>query len=79
MARTTIETVNTKVEVVNTKVDAIHSRLDDICKYRIEPIEQEAEKNTDFRNRASGAIAIIAAIGAFVGGFAMWIMNKVWK
>jgi len=39
---------------------------------RVDSLEQ-------YKNKASGAIAVIASIGAFLGGLAMWILNKVWK
>ena len=65
--------------VLAEKLDNLHSKLDDICEHRIEPLEEDCKVNTDFRNKAVGVIAVVTTIGVFIGGIAMWILNKVWK
>ena len=65
--------------VLAEKIDNLHAKVDDVCKFRIEPVEANCRVNTEFRNKATGIIAVITTIGVFVGGIAMWIINKIWK
>lgn len=64
--------------VLAEKIDNLHSKIDDLCINRIKPLEEDNKKNTEFRQKATGVWAIVSIIGAFLGGIAIWILNKYW-
>lgn len=43
------------------------------------PLKNDCKLNTEYRQKATGIMAVIVGIGAFVGTIAIWILNKVWK
>ena len=62
MAKPTIETVC-------VKLDNIHED--------IKEMKTDVKKNTEFRNRAHGAIAGFGFVFGVIGGGFVWLLNKL--
>ncbi len=67
--------------VLAEKIDAVSDKFQLYCdmneKFH-DKIKNEQEKNTEFRQKATGIWAVVSIIGAFAGGIAIGILNKFW-
>ena len=57
--------------VLAERISAMHDDIRDI--------KPDVKANTMFRQKASGAITIIALGSTFVGGMIVQFINKIWK
>ena len=65
-------------QVLLEKINNLHEKVDDI-KAELKGVRESNDKNTEFRNKATGIVALIGTICGFIGGLILWGLNKVWK
>lgn len=65
-------------QVLLEKINNIHEKIDNF-RVELKEVKLETNKNTEFRNKAVGVVAVVTMVGSFVGGMAMWALSKVWK
>lgn len=71
MVKVTNDVLAEKIDGLDNKIELYHADLKEL--------RTECKINTEFRNKAVGVWTVICAIGGFVGGFALWLLSKVWK
>ena len=75
MSRISNEVIVERINNLQLKVDAIHKKMDTDVKC----IKNEVKHNTEFRNKASGAISTLVFAAGLMGGGIAWILSKIFK
>ncbi len=66
-------------EVLAEKIDALGNKFDTFYNYDYLLLKEEHKNNTEFRQKATGIIAVFMLLGGLVSGIILWILGKVWK
>ena len=61
-----------KEEFIELKTDVKYIRK------TLDEMRDEVKTNTEFRNKATGVIALLGTIAGVIGGFIVWIFSKIW-
>lgn len=65
-------------QVLLEKINNLHEKVDNL-RTELKCVQDAEGRNTEFRNKAVGVMAVVAVIGSILGSFAMWLIGKVWK